>query len=84
MCAQALVISSANTELKKKNVLHIMSAQAVVISSAHAGFIFYVLRVMSAQAVVISSAHAGFFFQYILCYVCTGSSNFFCTCRIFF
>jgi hypothetical protein len=66
----------------KKIVLHIMSAQAVVISSANAGFKQYILHVKSTQGVVIFSAHEGFKKKCIECYVCTGSSNFFCTCRI--
>jgi hypothetical protein len=37
MSAQAVDISSASTEFKNY-ILSVMSAQAVVISSAHAGF----------------------------------------------
>jgi hypothetical protein len=46
-------------------------AQAVVISSAHAGLKKTVLRVLSAQVLFISSAHAGFKNKIFPCYVCT-------------
>jgi hypothetical protein len=47
-------------------VLRVISAQAVVISSALAGFFFSIYFELCLQSVVISSAHAGNFFKYVV------------------